>query len=685
MKVTASLSLGSVPNLGAHVAKLTLTTDQVRGGKLHHMLKLDVSGSMSSVIDDVRDDAAGFVAELSDDEFVSVIIFSGHGQAKLIAGPTRCDAAGRKLVIAAIKSGVKILGTTVFSEPLALTLETAKRLAGNDLIHSSTLFTDGCAVPTRWSATEERQKALKEAAALGAFGAVLNTIGYGNWYDPKFLHALGEAAGGEGMERHVSEIEGFAPIVASIRETLMKTAFVDMELTIAGAGSVGAILSVTPQVRQAGTAGLVHLRGLYEGTAELYVELPKKTDKVTVSAKIGGKAVTLDVVSEKFGDVDAANFVRAKAAYAASTGDTGSAAELFAQTGDDGLADLVGNAYSDREQREVGDLARRFFVDRKFIGAGLKPVGPSHNVLNILRSLIEDEGNVVYLAKDSYKRGGLATRDPRVIENPLGRSLQVMGYMSQEDRFNFSVLTLKDVKVLPEDGNGSPVDMKIWRSYNIIRDGNLVTPKLEARVTESTFNELRAAGCINGGEKYRDTKVYPLDFAGIKLVSPNWAQPANLGLVQLLREEAALMAEQKALNAKKKALAAASGIIPADSEAGIYREKATTVADAVLEYYDAPSMYIELYGHKAPEADVSRYATYEEVNARVKAVRQRLVTVRFIIRAMTFAMHVTKSRAIAWGPVTAMPRTKTGKEQQLANFGGVELRKVFWTEQVVCS
>ncbi len=683
MNFTANVRTGRIEQLGGKlVAKLTITTDVSLGGKINHILLLDVSGSMQGVIAQLKKDAKAFIQKLSVDEYVTVIIFSGHGQASIIAGPTATTEEGKGIVLALMEKHVRILGTTVFSEPLDRALETATSLPG--FIHSTSLFTDGCAVPTKWSEVEERRKSLEVAAKLGKFGALLSTIGYGNWYDAKFLSELVDAAGGAGIERHVNEVEDFATVVASIRDIVRSTAFVDLELSAeAGGASIGAAIRVTPQVRRVDAQGKVTLRGLHKGTTDLYIELTS-AKALYLTASVRGKKTELKVTTDMLSDAEATDFVRAQAAHAAATGDTGAAAEMLAQTGDDGLADLIGNAYSDREQREAGDMARQFFADRKFIGAGLKPTGPSHNILNILRSLIEDERNAVYLPSGAYKRGGVLTADPRIIHDPSSRSLRVVGYKSEASRLNFSMQTLKDVKVLPESGDGPATTMQIHRTYNVIRDGNLVINSLEASVTKETFDELQAAGCIATDQTYRANKVYTLDFKGIKLVSPVWAQPKNLGLVNLLLEEARLEAVQTALNARKKALGKPAGT-GADDDSGIYREKAVVVEGVVSEFYSASCMQIELYDYKAPAEDVSHASTWEDADTQVKAVRQRLTTVRFLIRAITFAMHATKSRAISWGPLTAMPRTRTGKQQQLATFEGVQLRKIVWEEEIECS
>src|SRR5687768_5503958 len=110
-----------------NVAVVMIETEAVQTPKqTHTVLVVDCSGSMAGSIDDARRDVGKYVSELGEKDFVSVIVFSGHGRSKLIAGPTRCDADGRTLVGRVVAKEVRIMDTTVYSEPLALTLETVK-------------------------------------------------------------------------------------------------------------------------------------------------------------------------------------------------------------------------------------------------------------------------------------------------------------------------------------------------------------------------------------------------------------------------------------------------------------------------------------------------------------------------------------------------------------------------------
>lgn len=682
--VSFKVQAGKVSRVNRTVAVVDLVITGAPPATHHTVLVLDCSTSMAGSIDQVREDSQRYVAELGDDDFVSVIIFSGHRTCKLIAGPTQTNAKGRGLVSTAIEREVRLIGTTVFSEPLGLVLETVKRQVGPDMAHNAILFTDGCAVPTEWNVAQEQQKAITVAHQLADFGAVVSVIGYGVYYNDVFIRNLMEAAGNNGVYRHISEIDEFGPAIKAIKAVFERTVFVEVDLEFVAQGAVvGRVFRTTPEVLLTASPGRFMVRGLYDGRATLFVEMNGACEFLTVKGSVGGFKQDQKLTVTALSNEGAADFVRVLAVHAVMTGDRDHSAELFGQTGDEGLAEKAACAYTNREQRETSDLARRYFVDRKFIGAGLKPTGPSHCVLNVLRALIEDEGNVVFIPKGAYKRSGELTVDPRIV-HPPGRTLKVTGYTSHDDRFNFSLRTLKDVKVRPEGGKGSLQDMKIWRTYNVVLDGNLHLPELEATLSEDTFTLLQEAGVVNAAASYDASEIYTINLRDLKMVSPNWANPATLGLVSLMRDEKDLEAEQKALNARRKTIG-----IPdkGDSDGDIYFEKAEKVEGLPVEKYWAPCVEYRLMGYKARDYEAACVKMdYNEADARVKEVRQRLTVVRYLIRSIVFAMEATGSKTIKWD--TTGKTTQKGewpKFEQAATFQSAELKRVSWQEELTCS
>lgn len=673
-----------VPGLDRSVARVTLETDHRPTDIKHHIAIVDCSGSMSGSLNSVKTDLKRFIEGLGENCHASVIIFSGHNRARLICGPTQCSQHGITLINRAIDNEVRILDVTVFSEALERTLEAAKRLAGDDITQAAVLFTDGCAVPTQWTVFNEHERSFGVARQLRDRGVILHAIGYGVYYDKRFIEALMSAAGNSGIARHIDDIDDFSEAIADIKRVTEETVPLNCLISLTSPrGNVGRVFRPLPELTLVGN-GQGSFFGLKDGVATLYIELDQYVSQLTVSGQVGTDNFQQTLEADSLPEEGLANFVRLLAGYSFLQGDGATAAELFEMVGEEGLAEVAANAFSDREQRRHGDTFRQMFRRTGFIGTGLKAKGPNHNVLNVLRILIGDPTNVLYLPPGSYKRSGLKTADSNVLNNPLGGVVKVVSFTSHEERLNFSITCLKDVKV--KDEGGQIIDKQIWRTYNIVLDGNLHTPRLLARVSEESFRELQEAGVIAANQRYDATQAYLIDLSQIKLVSPNWARPGTLGLVDLLREIDALKAEQWALNQLFREEARA------EDDPGIYRPEDKVVEGIPTETYKASCVKITLLKNKAQQTKeqykVAWEARMNEDNfgntgaLRLKEVRHRLRVVRYNLRAIIFAMELTNSRAIAWSPATT---NRHGKQEQEAVFNGANLKRTAWVEECVCS
>jgi hypothetical protein len=500
-----------------------------------------------------------------------------------------------------------------------------------------------------------------------------------------FLGNLIGASGADGTFQHVSEIDNFRNAVEKTRKSFRAMRMADLDLKfVCDKGNATNVFRTLPQVFSLGTTGTAKVRGIPDDSVTFYVETTASAGKITLKGTVDGKDIQEVVKLDSATDAEKTEFIRILGANAFLQGQHDTAAELLRMVGDDGLAEKAQNAYSDRESRETSVTFRDLFTEgKKFIGKGLKPQGPNHNLLNVLRSIIEDPDNIVSIPKGAYKRSGISKKDPRVVENPNGRTLQVIGYTSHNDRFNFSVKAKKDIKVLPEDFKGPAVDRKTFRTYNLILDGNLHVPELDAVISkEATFALLQEAGVIDAKQQYARSKSYKLDLRNIKLVSPTWANPSTLGLVGLLKKEADLEVKQTAVNKQAKSF----GVVDKDDDdAEIYHEQGVEDPNAVKEFYTATHDEIRLMGYKAPAYDASVHKTYKEADAVAKATRQELTSTRFMIRAITFAMNVTKSKSIKWDGGKTTKRGKDPKNEMTATFDGAKLKRVTWTSQEACS
>jgi hypothetical protein len=134
-------------------------------------------------------------------------------------------------------------------------------------------------------------------------------------------------------------------------------------------------------------------------------------------------------------------------------------------------------------------------ANKKWIGRGFIANGTNCNVLNLLRILVEDSESKVYIPSD-YKVGSRVRIDKNVYYNPkdINNPVEVVGIRTNQSRFNFSLLCLKPVMV---DIDGELVSKKVWRNYNVIRDGKLVINKIYAKlIPVEVFDALSEAALL---------------------------------------------------------------------------------------------------------------------------------------------------------------------------------------------
>lgn len=222
-------------------------------------------------------------------------------------------------------------------------------------------------------------------------------------------------------------------------------------------------------------------------------------------------------------------------------------------------------------------------MKQSFIGKGLKNLvkgSPNLNVLNILRTLIEDENCECYIPF-KYSTEKKTSKDPRIHFMPIesGKKIKVTTIQSNKERFNFSITGEVDVYVEYEGDNGSIelLPKKIFRTYTIIRDGKLTIDYIIAKLSEDTFNELRHAGVLyyNGVEVFENHKyipefLYKIKLTDIPLVSYSWAQPQQIGLYANLYEENELSNTLTEVNKIIKMHQSNGQIIPSEDENSIY-------------------------------------------------------------------------------------------------------------------
>lgn len=319
--------------------------------------------------------------------------------------------------------------------------------------------------------------------------------------------------------------------------------------------------------------------------------------------------------------------------------------------------------------------------EKKWIGEGLKPNSVNCNVLNVLRTLIENENTIVYIP-DGYKKGSTSSSlDSRVHFYPseAGRRIEVVGITSNQERFNFSLQGLVNVLVeqdLPNSTEVKLVPKKVWRQYNIIRDSKLMFDYIIARLDEESFNDLRDAGLLyyNGMQVpenhcFNSDFLYKVMLKDIPLISLNWAQPVNIGLYKMMKEDLLISNKLKDLKILKSDLIEKTGFVSKPSEdSDIYIEKYDTskISTKLRESYEANCITYSLSGSEIKTSPddleigyINSFDTVEKVIKEMSCLSKRQKELRFMIRCIIMAIENSKKQgSYNWSDEYLVPRSK---------------------------
>lgn len=317
---------------------------------------------------------------------------------------------------------------------------------------------------------------------------------------------------------------------------------------------------------------------------------------------------------------------------------------------------------------------------KKWIGDGLNSDLASstrNNVLNVVRALVDDFWSVVYIP-DTYMNGSKyrSSADPAVhfLPSECGKAVRVIGVQSNQERYNFSLVCMVDVAVefQNEDGTVDIKNKKVFRQYNIIRDGKLTVDYLAAKLSDTSFDALKKIGILyyNGikvaeNHNWNSEYVYKVVLKDLPLISYNWAQPIRIGLIDLMDKENMLSSKLKVMRAVKKTYPVPN--INLESE--IYSEKCGE--SSVAEDYESKEVDCVVYSIKnLPEYSFTEdeikaeYPSWFDVDSAMSVLNKDLRTTRFLIRAITFAIESTKQENYNWSEIAKVPRSKNKMFQQ---------------------
>jgi hypothetical protein len=301
------------------------------------------------------------------------------------------------------------------------------------------------------------------------------------------------------------------------------------------------------------------------------------------------------------------------------------------------------------------------------IGAGLD-AGPNFTVLNLLVALVRDPNAIVRFDDEAYVRAAPRAIDENIVSTGNERYVIADGVRSSNQAFNFSLKGERTAMVrMP---GGRPTPMLVMRTYNVIRDGKLVTPTLEAMLGLKLFTLLRDERRLshNGRKIVRDevhqpNLYYTISLEGMALVSSSWARPAQYKLDELLKREAFLKQAKHSLERLVPTLELSETREVGPSGGGqkmrpYYRSSASGTEDPI-EVVDAREITYALRDYVPPPFRYDGPKDRASGEQALRRIRRELVNLRFKIRSICFAIESCKTtNPLCWSDPLPTRRMK---------------------------
>lgn len=490
----------------------------------HHILLVDVSGSMYSEIPTLQNTIKATLLALSKEKnnYVSLISYSGHNESYRIINAVKCDTTSYKManIYETLDKELYTRSITVISEPLEEAINISKKLLNVCNKHHIALFTDGCLVPLKWTPTEEEEKCYAIAEKCKSEDIYLNAIGFGKYYDREFLKNL-ISIPNNGEFIHIDEIQDYhnkiLEMVGKVREgQLLKGAIKNNDFFLLNSAK-----------RFQNEYLILNLKNGTENILVIFEESLIFDDIVYKKKK---KTVSPILINDFMYSLTLNNI---------NKGDFHSAEVTLAQTGDIFLFNKLSNCYSFLERGTIQNLIKKALdnPNDRYVG-GKEEIKVKTLVqeeiclLEILNDIIKDEkSKLLWDFKYPYKRIGIKNI---IDEDRYQFKYDKTGYGEVTD---MSIGSKKLNIGLKVEIKGEVVDIlsklkldsKIYRDFNLIVNGNINTSELSCILSRKLKMKFKKEGILKKTIKWNSQPICIIDLTKVKTT--------NKRILQSLSEE----------------------------------------------------------------------------------------------------------------------------------------------------
>ena len=623
----------------------------------------DRSGSMNSVIRQLCKDLIEKAKTIPAGDTLTLGWFSSEGGEFdfMLKGFKITEKADYAVVENIINKNSHTIGCTCFSEILADTEKVIKDLSAISEDFAVCFFTDGYPVVSNY--TKEIEKINSAISKIEGKVSSSMLVGYGNYYNKTLMMDMAQRFGGALI--HSEDLSAFNTALSDfITDSRNNEGKIEVELPdMKGSSTRHAIFGIN---------GNQITNYKSEGGKVSFVPTQAEEDYVYWLSDftiLGSEEVKFTDSNVKGKNKDVEPMVRA--AYAAAyiltqTTKTDKALEVLACLGDKALIDGVNNAFTNTEYGAAEEKIKTSMLEpTKRFGEGRNtkylPSADAFCLLDVLDLLGSDDEAKFFPYHDSFKYERIGTTSSQKtgygkFTGNKNSNCSVNDFVWHGSMLNLSVRATIDGTVnlqgdFKKNGFAENYPCKIFRSYNLVKDGFLNTKEFPATLSSSTFKTLKANGVIDEGT-YKAGQVYVLHLNRVPVINRSIAD-GKTSATELCKK----CFEEISLKAKMKAF----GYYQDQLEAQNVREDGSSLTAEQEAYLEGNGIKKGIFNPPSDKGDATDHYFAKEFDIKIKD-HSSLPKVEEVIVARTGKKALTPTKALVASGVELFEKNTVGAD-----------------------
>lgn len=462
--------------------------------QLHHIHIIDRSGSMSSNIDQLIEDIKITLKFIPEDDYITVIWFSGEGQVGTVI---KCvKKSGNIEYINNLLDTIKsTIGCTYFTQAFNEVKNIIKETKSICENYNITLFTDGASCCNNEKL--DVKTSLEIVNEIKDKVISLNCIGYGYYYDKEFLTKLSELTM-FGRFNHSSNITDYSVYFKHNYERINDLLMDKINIRVSCADAY--ILYISSKNTKLTMSNSIEISRINKTKNQFFIILPRDIELNNIEVFINDNSVEFPKnVKNKENPSTINNFMYALAYENYYKGNRQFALDLLGNVCDKKLIDELLKAFSYDEVEKFTKLLRKSIFDNSVRATDTCPPNyiPSNDaycLMDLIKDLAKD--NCYYIPDTkNYNRIGRKVTDSfnlfKSDNQPIYANFNDLVF--NKDKLNLSIrFTINgtvDINPRQAERYNLPktVNSKLYNNHTIIKDGNLNITQLNICVPSKEY------------------------------------------------------------------------------------------------------------------------------------------------------------------------------------------------------